>query len=138
VPDGVPPTDCALLTFNSNLGGDLDLNDFRHVVPGMKVVDCRSTDCVATPATDPCVYYVRSAGCYYHPGGVPAVCATSGETEAGDHLLCLSEPSASFERSAGLEPIEVRTIDIVPTFPDRHAHYPQRAQVGLFRVRPKQ
>jgi len=122
--------DCGLLTFNRVPGADVDIHDFRQILPELNVIDCLSDDCTSALGAGGCFYYFRSAACYFHPDGVPPACA-AGRRPAG----CLSEPSATFERSVTLEPIEVRTIALWDTFPDRRASYPDRAEVGLFRVR---
>ena len=63
-PDGIVARDCTLMTFNSNPSSipasDVDLHDFRQVVPGMRVLDCRSTDCVAAASNGGCFYVVAS------------------------------------------------------------------------------
>jgi hypothetical protein len=131
-PGGIPAPGCTLLTFNATVWGDIDLHDFGQVVPGVRVLDCRSVDCVAELRDGECVYYVRSAACYYHPAGVPPACAA-----VGDPRKCMAPSCASFETSVELEPIELRTIDILSTFPDRRLNYPQHAEVGLFIVRAR-
>jgi len=136
-PGGSPPTDCSLLTCNQVPAQDIDIHDFGHVVPGMKIVDCLRDDCVATVASGGCYYYVRSAGCYFHSAGIPPGCAVSQVTEPVDPQRCLIEPVASFEQSVELQPIEIRSIDILRTFAERSQNYPKQARVGLFKVRPK-
>lgn len=133
----VPVRDCRVLVFSSIVPQDIDIHDFRQVLPGMSVVDCQRADCVSELSKGDCFYYVRSAGAYFHPAGVPEACVASGVTAAGDRLSCMNEPSASFERSVDLHAVEVRIIDILSTFPDRKANYPEKAEVGLFRVRAK-
>lgn len=137
VPGGVPVSDCRVLVFSSIVPQDIDIHDFRQVVPELPVVDCQRTDCVAALTQGECFYYVRAAGAYFHPAGVPEACSENGVGAGGDRLSCLNQPSAALERAVVLEPVEVRTIDILPTFPDRKANYPARAEVGLFRVAEK-
>ena len=134
-PGGVPPQHCTLIAFKPE--SDIDIHDFGQVVPGMRVLDCATSGCLAELSVGGCFYYVRSVTCYFHPAGVPPACAVAGITERGDHLGCMNERSASFERSVELEPVEVRTIDIWNTFAEASRNYPQRAEIGLFRVRPK-
>lgn len=134
-PGGIAETGCTLMTFNSNVGGDADLNDFSQVVPGMRVVDCTSIDCLAELNDSGCVYYVRSAACYFRAVGVLPACAETGVAAANDRIACLSERSASFEKSVALQRVEVRAIDILGTFPGAPPKYPRMAEVGLFRVR---
>ncbi len=129
VANGAVATDCALMTFRAT--DDEDIHDFGAVVPGMSVLDCRSLDCLAQLQSAGCFYYLRSAVSYFHDAGLPAAC------EGGDGVVCLNEPSAAFERSVDLQPVEVRTIDIRNTFQEYSRNYPQRAEIGLFRVRPK-
>ena len=133
-PGGVPARDCRLMTFKA--ADDEDVHDFGVVVPGMTVLDCRSLDCLAELSTGGCFYYLRSAACYFHDTGVPAACAAAGEI-GGDRFVCLNGPSAAFEESVDLQPVEVRTIDIRNTFPEWSRNYPKRADIGLFRVRLK-
>jgi hypothetical protein len=135
-PAGASPRDCTLMAFPPAF--DYDIHDFAQVVPEMRVLDCREADCRAASSTAGCFYYVRSAACYFHPGGVPPACSAARTTEAADRFACLNEASASFERSVDLEPIEVRTIALRDTFADFVPNYPERAEIGLFRVAPKQ
>jgi hypothetical protein len=121
---------CGMLTFNRVPGADIDIHDFGQILPELNIIDCLRDDCNSALAAGGCFYYFRSAACYFHPDGVPPACVADR-----DPVACLSEPSATFERSVTLEPIEVRTIDLWDTFPDRRASYPNRAEVGLFRVR---
>jgi hypothetical protein len=130
-------TDCALMTLNENVALDIDLHTFRPVVPAMQTIDCHRTDCVAAVQAGGCYYYVRSAACYFHDRGVAAECAATGATAAGDRLACMNQACASFERAVELEDVERLTIDLLRTFPNRSANYPQEAEVGLFRVRAK-
>ncbi|MEO8603964.1 MAG: hypothetical protein ABI629_15420, partial [bacterium] len=67
--------------------------------------------------------------------GVPDACATADDAPPLAPLACLADVSAAFERAVELQPIDVQTLDLVQTFPDRRANYPTRAAVGLFRVR---
>ena len=136
-PGGVPARHCTLATCDTSLVGDADIHDFAQVVPGVKVLACHGADCLTELSSDECVYYVRSVACYFHPAGVPLGCASAGIGAEGEGLGCLSERSASFERSVELEPVEVRTLDVLGTFAASRRNYPQRAQIGLFRVRPK-
>ncbi len=131
-PGGVPAADCTLMTLSAIVPQDIDIHDFGQVVPGVRILDCRRADCVAALSRGGCFYYVRSAAAYFHPAGVPASCAAVGAS-----LACLNEPSASFEKSVELQPVDLRTIDLLHTFPDRWQNYPARAEVGLFRVRSK-
>ena len=134
-PAGASAPDCTLMAFPP--GFDYDIHDFAQVVPDMQVLDCRQADCRAASSTAGCFYYVRSAACYFHPDGVPPACSVAGTTEQADRFVCMNEPSASFERSVELEPIEVRTIALRDTFADFVQNYPERAEIGLFRVGPK-
>jgi hypothetical protein len=126
---------CTLLAFPPD--SDLDIHKFDPVVPHLRVVDCRTADCVGEVARGGCVYYVRSATCYYHPAGVPPAC--SSDARAGQPGLreCLSPPSRAFEDAVALDAVERRTIDIGGTFAEVGNRYPRRAEVGLFRARPK-
>jgi hypothetical protein len=132
-PGGVAATECALMTFNANFVGDIDLHDFGQVVPGVRILDCRRVDCPGALSNGGCVYYVRSAACYYHPDGIPPVCAGAG---ARDVRVCMHDVCASFERAVALEAVDVRMIDLLDVVPTAR-HYPDRAEVGLFRVRAK-
>jgi hypothetical protein len=139
-PGGAPRADCRLLTCNQVPGQDVDIHDFRHVLPGMRVFDCLSEDCLsaAAAADGACVYYIRTAGCYWQPDQiVPAGCAATGVSGSGDRLACLGPRAAAVERGLDLRPIELRTIDLIGTFPDRHDGYPREAQIGLFQVQGK-
>jgi hypothetical protein len=127
---------CTLLTCNQ-IGEDVDIHDFGHVLPGMRVLDCRRDDCLSPVKDGGCFYYMRSAGCYFHFEGIPAPCEESGATPAGDRIACLNAPAASVERALSLEPVEMRSIDVLATFSDRRGRYPRTAEVGLFRVRPR-
>jgi len=122
--------DCTLMTLNENAGCDVDIHDFRAVVPNVRVVDCRRTDCLAEVAKGGCLYYVRSSAAYVHEGDVPIQCAASRE----EPVACMNEVAAAFEKSVELQPIEVRTIDLGDTFRERRMHFPAEAQLGLFRV----
>lgn len=133
-PRGHTVSDCTLLTFNAIAAEDVDIHDFRQVVPDMRVLDCGTDDCLTAVAGGGCFYYVRSAVSYFHASGVPAECAATGATAAGGIGACLGAAPASFEQSVELQPIDIRTIDILETFPDRRWQYPVRAQIGLFRV----
>lgn len=137
VPGGVPVEGCSVLVFGSIVPQDIDIHDFRQVVPELRVVDCLQVDCLAEIGRGDCFYYVRSAGAYFHPAGVPEACVAAGVGAGGDRLACLNEPSAAFERAVDLRAVEVKSIDILPTFPDRKANYPEKAEVGLFRVAAK-
>jgi hypothetical protein len=130
-PAGAVPVDCTLLTCNWLAGHDIDLHAFAQVVPGMRVVDCRRADCAAEAAAAACAYYVRSAGCYFHPDGVPPACAAG---VGDDPTACLDAAAAALERAVALQPVAVRAIELTETFPDRRANYPASAPVGLFRV----
>jgi hypothetical protein len=135
---GVRATNCTLMTFNSVVGaGDIDIHDFGQVVPGVKVIDCRRTDCAAAAGTDGCFYYVRSAACYYSDAGIAPGCEATGVSATRGRFACMDGLSAAFEQAVDLQPIEVRTIDILQTFADYRQNYPQKAEVGLFRVRSK-
>jgi hypothetical protein len=125
VPNGVPPTDCSLLTFTSLLSQDADLHDFGQVVPGMRTVDCVHRDCVREVAESRCAYYVRSAACFFRKRG-PETCVG----ECG-----VTGPCAAFESAVETEPVDVRDVDLDRTFPA--TNYPRSALVGLFRVRAK-
>jgi len=133
---GMPPVPCTLLAFNAVPGNDVDLHDLTQVVPEMRVLDCRQRDCAAEAAQASCVYYMRSAGAYFHADGVPPVCIAAADAPAPDPRVCLDAASAAFERAVALQPIDVQTLDLVATFPDRRANYPTRAAIGLFRVMP--
>lgn len=137
-PNGKVATACPLMTFNTIGGADVDIHDFRQVVPGVRVLNCTQTDCLAELSSGGCFYYVRSAACYFHETGIPRECVATGMNAAGDRLPCLNERSAAFERSVELQPVAVRTIDIRATFADRTPNYPEKAEVGLFLVRPTQ
>jgi hypothetical protein len=136
-PEGILAADCTLLTFNHGAGGDRDLHDFAQVATDMPVLGCTETDCLDGLACGGCFYYVRSVACYFREGGVASECA-SGTTGAGDQADCLNETAASFERSVKLDPVEVRTIDVLGTFAEFGRNYPPRVEIGLFRVHPKQ
>jgi hypothetical protein len=56
--------------------------------------------------------------------------AVAGVSIAGAGLTCMSEPNASFEKSVEVQPIDVRTIDILHTFPERKPNRPEKAEVG--------
>lgn len=129
-PGGIVPSHCSLLTCNQVPGQDVDIHDFGHVVPGMNIVDCLRDDCIAAARSGGCQYYVRSAGCYFHSDGVPPTCAMDA---VGDAQRCLIPPIAAFERSVALQPIEIRTVDLLRSFL-RSGSYPDTAQVGLFKV----
>jgi hypothetical protein len=133
---GSPHGNCSLLTCNQVPGQDVDIHNFGDVVPGMEIVDCLRDDCVAVAARGGCLYYVRSAGCYFHSTGVPPSCPAI-ETAAVDPQRCLIPPIATFERSVVLQPIETEVIDPLRTFNDRVGSYPKQVQVGLFKVRPR-
>lgn len=137
-PGGSSVSDCVLLSFSADFAGDVGLHDFGQVVPGTPVRDCRRDDCIAQAANGGCLYYIRSAACYYREAGVPPECAAAGAPVAGDRRTCLNEACASFERAVELQAIDVRTVDLHGTFPDRVANYPEKAEIGLFRVRPRQ
>lgn len=134
VHNGVVRSECTLLAFNSNVACDADIHDFTPVVLGMKVLDCRRSDCLAAVAAGGCIFYVRSVAGYYHDDEVPASCSASGITESGDRLACMHPLTAAFERAVKLTPIEARSLDIHGTFPELAKHYPQRAEIGLFQV----
>ena len=48
----------------------------------------------------------------------------------------MNEVSAAFEKSVEMQRVDVRTVDLLGTFSDRRANYPEKAQIGLFTVRP--
>jgi hypothetical protein len=116
---------------------DEDIHNFHDVVPNMIVVDCRVRDCSAAVSNDRCWYYLRSAAAYFHDAGLPATCSAPGGAAGADRTGCLNEPAASFEKSVRLEAVEVRLIDVGGTFPDLTPRYPERMEIGLFRVRPQ-
>ncbi len=134
VRNGVARSECTLLAFNFNVACDVDIHDFTPALPGMKVQDCRASDCLAAVAEGGCFFYMRSVAGYYHDDAAPAACRTSGITESGDRLPCLNRPTAAFERAVKLTPVETRSIDIHGTFSELTEHYPQKAEIGLFLV----
>jgi len=135
-PNGVAATDCTLLTFNANYVGDIDLHDFGQVVPRVRIVDCRRTDCVAALPDVGCLYYVRSVASYYQAGHVPQRCIAAGGSTVEDRLACMDDGTASFERAVELQPVELKVVGIADTFRDPE-HSPETAQIGLFRVHSK-
>jgi hypothetical protein len=131
VPRGVPVKGCTLLSFKPAM--DTALHDFAQVVPHTTLLECNTTDCAQALVEGGCFYYVRSATCYLHTDGQAAACGHAGNRSR----VCLSPRCAAFEAGVRLEPIEVRTLDIGDTFAESHWNYPQRAEIGLFRVYPK-
>lgn len=136
-PGGIPVESCSLMTLNAIANEDIDIHDFRQVVPGMRILDCHARDCLAELVQGGCFYYFRSAAVYFHADGLPPACVATGQLPTGDRLGCMNEASARFERSVKLDPVHLRTIDILPTFGDRAQSYPEKGEVGLFRVRAK-
>lgn len=134
-PGGRPASGCTLMAFNAGPFGDIDLHDFGQVVPGVRVINCNEEDCTAKVERK-CLYYVRSAACYFHPAGLPQACAQLPVAAGEARRVCLGEPAASFEARAALEPVERRIVDLWETFGEYHGHYPRRAEIALFRVHP--
>jgi hypothetical protein len=93
----------------------------------MQTVDCVRRDCVREVAESRCAYYIRSAACYWREAGT----ATCGD-DCG-----VNEPCAAFESAVEMEQIDLRSVGLVRSFPDRRANYPLTGAVGLFRVRSK-
>ncbi len=133
-PDGVPNTNCSLLSFSGVM--DSDLHSAWQVVPGMHVLDCRKDDCRKEAEQGGCTYYFRSVSCYLLPYVEPAACAARGMTAEGDRLPCIEEECASLEKSLQLSPVDERTV-----YPhgvwgkgEMATRFPDEAGVGLYRV----
>lgn len=135
-PRGVEPAGCSMLSFPVSAGVDNELHDFGQVTPALEVANCWTADCVSRVAAGHCVYYVRSASCFFFEGGAPPGCASDG-TIHGDPRPCLSPRCARLEAAVSLRPLLEKSVDISHTFKEWGARFPARAPLGVYAVSPR-